>query len=481
MPEGRGGRQSPGLERLRQHLVAGLSTAQAGGGAAAVITPHGGQVVVHGSAAPGEAITPATAFHVCSCSKTFTAAVLSLLVQDGAAGWDLRVADVVPEFRTADEAVNRQMTLRDLASMRIGLSRAGIAEWGMRQDAAKSDRLARARHMELSARFRDRFSYSNLCYVALSLAAERLSGQSFPELVGELTAPLGMQATVSAGFGVEPPAGASPHLPLDGRPMPVRELTGPNSEGSARIHLDGNDALRWLRFLVDGLAGSDAGPLRAAALAKMAAPAAAVAEPDRRLAPEGGACTYGMGFYAAAFLGRRLLRHGGGGRGWRHAMALLPDAGTGVFLMASAESPRIEGLALELLEIANGREPRDWQGEFERAAKDTARGGQEAADALVPRDRRTPPVAVASGVYEHPVTGRAHVRAGDGEAGIAFDDAPDFNAILEPWGGAGYRFRFAEPALREQPLDPPFRLRVEGSGRAQVLRTTWFGDLRRTG
>ena len=483
MPEARGGqrRQPPGLDRLQQHLVSGLTAAQAGGGTAAVITPRGGHVIVHGNAGPGEAVTSATVAHVCSCSKTFTAAVLSLLVQEGTAGWDVRAADVVPEFRTACEAVNRQMTLRDLASMRIGLSRAGIAEWGMRQDVPKRERLARARHMELSAGFRDRFSYSNLCYVALSLAAERLSGRAYPELVRTLAVPLGMQATVSAGFGVEAPTGAVPHLPLDGRPTPVRELTGPNSEGSARIYLNGDDALRWISFLLDGLAGSDAGPLRAAALAEMAAPAAAVPGPDRRLAPEGGDCSYGMGFYTSAFLDQRLLRHAGGGRGWRHAMTLLPDAGTGVFLMASAESPRIEGLALELLEIANGRAPRDWQQEFERAATVAAQAEQQAADALVPRHSAEPPVRIASGVYAHPVTGRVQVAARGGEVRIAFDDAPDFDAVLEPCGGAGYRFRMHEPALREQPLDPPFRLRVEGKGSEQVLRTTWFGDLRRVG
>ena len=125
---------------------------------------------MHGQARPGEPVTRTTVAHVCSCSKTFTAAVLSLLVQEGTAGWDVRAGDVVPEFRTPCEAVNRQMTLRDLASMRIGLSRGGIAEWGMRQDVPKRERLARARHMELSAGFRDRFSYSNLCYIALALA-----------------------------------------------------------------------------------------------------------------------------------------------------------------------------------------------------------------------------------------------------------------------------------------------------------------------
>lgn len=482
MPEPRAGRASPrppDLDRLQQHFVSGLAAAMAGGGAAAVVSPRGEHLIVHGHATTAEPVTPATLFHVCSCSKTFTAAVMSLLVQEGTADWETRVADLVPEFRTRDEAVNRGMTLRDLAAMRIGLSRAGIAEWGMRQDLPKASRLARARHMALAAGFRERFSYSNLCYIALALAAERVSGRPFPQLLRELTAPLGMHETVSAGFGVEPRASAAPHLPVDGRPSAVRDLTGPNSEGSARIHLSGGDALRWLRFLLAGLAGSDAGPLRSARLAEMAEPAASIPEPEGRLAPEGGRCAYGMGFYLATFLGQRLLRHGGGGRGWRHAMALLPDSGTGVFLMASAESPRVEGLALELLEIAHGRSPRDWQGKSADEAAAAARREQEAIDTRFPLHGPETPLAITAGVYAHPVTGRVHVEAGKDTARIVFEDAPDFDAVLEPCGGAVYRFRFAEPALAEQPLDPPFRLRVEGTGREQVLRTTWFDDLER--
>src|SRR5690606_22414879 len=189
----------------------------------------------HGSALARNPLTPATPFHVCSCSKTFTAAVFSRLVYDGVAAWDARVGDVVPEFELADPRANRECSFRDLATLRVGIARDGIAEWGMRQDLPKPARLARARHMPMAAPFRTRFSYSNLCYIALSLAAERLAGKPYPALVRDtLCAPLGMQDSYSAGFDVAPGADAAlPHMPSAGTPVAVRDLTGPNSEGSA--------------------------------------------------------------------------------------------------------------------------------------------------------------------------------------------------------------------------------------------------------
>src|SRR3546814_11751763 len=77
--------------------------------------------------------------------------------------------------------------------MRVGLGRAGIAEWGIRQDIPREARLRHGCELDTVAAFRDRFSYSNLCYIALCLAAERLTGKTYATLVRDLVrAPLGM-------------------------------------------------------------------------------------------------------------------------------------------------------------------------------------------------------------------------------------------------------------------------------------------------
>src|SRR3546814_2563672 len=101
---------------------------------------------------------------------------------------------VIPEFRLSDEGLTKKGTFRDLAGMRVGLTREGVAEWGFRQEVPKEARLERARHMRLSGRFRSDFNYSNLCYIALGLATERLSNRSLNELMLEaIFEPAGME------------------------------------------------------------------------------------------------------------------------------------------------------------------------------------------------------------------------------------------------------------------------------------------------
>src|SRR3546814_14617244 len=89
------------------------------------------------------------------------------------------------------------------------------------------------------------------------------------------------------------------------------------------------------------------------ALATIMSPQTAIGAADLRQAPEGGETAYGMGFVITNFAGGRLLSHGGGGRGWRHMIALLPERQPGVTLMVAAESPLVDGIALDLLEERN--------------------------------------------------------------------------------------------------------------------------------
>src|SRR3546814_13056168 len=81
------------------------------------------------------------------------------------------------------------------------------------------------------------------------------------------------------------------------------------------------------------------------ALATIMSPQTAIGAADLRQAPEGGETAYGMGFVITNFAGGRLLSHGGGGRGWRHLIALLPERQLGVPLRVAAESPHVAGFA----------------------------------------------------------------------------------------------------------------------------------------
>lgn len=423
------------------------------------------------SAAEGIAAATDTLFHICSCSKAFTAAALAELVANGVTSWDSPVQRILPEFAVSDPWIVEHLTIRDLAGMRLGLSRAGIAEWGFRPDAPVLQRLARARGMALDTPFRDRFSYSNLGYIALAALTARLAGMDYARCMEQLVfAPRGLRRA-----RLRPQRDAAlPHLPVDGRMAPVPELTGESSEGSARVHICASDAVSWLAYLLRAARGGEGGamtelfrpqiPLRPTAEARDGLPVA---------------WAYGFGWHISAFKGRTVFNHGGGGRGWRAQAILDPERDSAVMVFAAHEGVGVEALALTLIDLMSGEARSEWESLLAaRAAREAE--ARNATMSLRDGHAGTPiDTGEAAGLYENAVTGRVRIdEDGDGSLRFAAADAPAFDAKLIPVGGDMLGFRFINPAMRLMKNDPPFQARLvrDASGRV-AAETTYFGTL----
>lgn len=461
------------IGRLRD--LAGLvaenvaSGAMAACGAAVV---HGGNYMTYacGDAGGGLPVSTSTLFHICSCSKAFTAAAFAQLVEQGGASWDMPVNEVLPEFVLSDSAITRSCTMRDLAGMRLGLSRDGIAEWGFRPDAPVLARLSRAGGMTFDAPFRDHFCYSNIGYIALAVATARLAGIDYARCMQELVfVPGGLKhAALNPGKNA-----AQPHLPIADRMQPVPELTGDNSQGSARVHLCAQDAAAWLSYMLHAARGAE-GP----AMLQAFQPQIAVRPPMDFNNGLPMALAYGFGWSISSFRGRRLYNHGGGGRGWR-AMALLdPERDTAVMVFASHEGVGAEALALTLLDRVCGETLEDWETLLSvRAARD-AKARNAAMDLRGRSAEGGADLAVARGVYANPITGRVHIETMRSGLHFAAEDAPAFDATLVPFRGSILEFHFENPAMHTMPNDPLFQARLlrMPQGRA-ALETTYFGTL----
>src|SRR3546814_20292728 len=77
----------------------------------------------------------------------FVAAAFSRLVEEGVARWDEPAMRVIPEFRLSDERLTKKVTFRDLAGMRVGPTREGVAEWGYSQEVTKEATLEHVRQL----------------------------------------------------------------------------------------------------------------------------------------------------------------------------------------------------------------------------------------------------------------------------------------------------------------------------------------------
>lgn len=466
---------------LEDHLRTGLTRLQHGGISLAAI--HRGSpilIAIPESDPPGDAlpIGSDTLFHLCSCSKGFLALTFSKLAAEGLISWDDPIAGLIPEMALPDPKARALCTFRDLGCMRTGISRDGIAEWGIDQDLPKARRVARSRHMTMASGFRERFTYSNLAYIAIGLAIERLTGRPLADVQRELLfQPLGMAGVWSGSRESETPENlCRPVVPLGEIPVRVQDLTGANSEGSARIHLTAHAAIQWLEFLLEITSGR-ARSKESTNLAEVFVPQTPIPDADIRWAPEGGSCSYGMGFFISQFQGRRLLHHAGAGRGWRVQCLVLPEADTALLLMASAESARIDGLAFDLMELLldSRRRGWNWSQRMEAAIRRRAEQMQREMARQFPETGEPLP-RVASGYYENPVTGRVKLSAEPGASRLDFESAPIFNSNLLETACGTWIMDIDEPALKPQPLDPLFRLRG-AHDEAGAIDTTYFGRL----
>lgn len=141
---------------------------------------------------------PATAYRIASCTKSFTAAALLKLRDEGALSLDDPVTAHVPEFAavTLPTADSPAVTLRMLLTMSGGLPTDD--PWGDRQEpmtAAEFDALLAA-GLSFDSIPGTAFTYSNLGYALLGRAIETSSGTGYRQFVRErLLDPLGLSGT----------------------------------------------------------------------------------------------------------------------------------------------------------------------------------------------------------------------------------------------------------------------------------------------
>ena len=142
--------------------------------------------------------------HIGSLTKAMTSVLLARLVADGVFtnGWRTTIAEVFPELERKMHASYREVTLDELVRHRSGLAHSATNWWAYRDRDIK-----KRRYRQLKANLRNRpagirgdFLYSNLGYMVAGAMAERVTGQSWEELMRKhLFGPLGMNRS---GFGV---------------------------------------------------------------------------------------------------------------------------------------------------------------------------------------------------------------------------------------------------------------------------------------
>ncbi len=269
-----------------------------------------------------------TVYRVGSISKSVTATMMMVLVQDGLLDVDDQVARYLPAItELPGYPTEDPLTFRDLATHTGGLVREptmrGAADGPM--DRWEEKILASIPLTPVTTDPGTQYSYSNIGYGIMGLAVSRAAGQPFMVLVTErFFRPLGM---TTAGF--RPAPNLERHLAagysvsrdgtIDGE-TPAREHGGrgykvPNGAVYANVY----DLAKFIGAIV-GVRDY----LTEANLDEML----------RIQTPESEQNGYGLGFNIVIDeAGNRIAGHGGSVAGYNASMQFDPDAQIGVVLM----------------------------------------------------------------------------------------------------------------------------------------------------
>jgi CubicO group peptidase (beta-lactamase class C family) len=357
-----------------------------------------------------EPVTPETQFLLCSITKSFTAAGLGLLVDEGRLEWNRPVREVIPEFRLQDALATERLTVRDLLCHRSGLPR---HDWvHMPGDLGGAQMLPLLRHLAPSRELRDVFQYSNLGYMVAGMVTERLSGQSWGDFTTErLLKPLGFK---DFGFTIEALEAADnaarPHAMVGDECMPS-PLWPIRTTSGGGMNVSVADIAKWARFLLDDGKVNGVQLLSVKSLREMCTPHVHMGRSEHA---EIGDSHYGFGLFCENYRGDRTYAHSGSWLGWGTLMTVVPERSTSVVVLTNrAPSAVTSMLTYAVLDHVSGREPVDWFARFQPKRREfIAQQKSERATREDKRRKDTQPSHALDeyvGSYVHPAYGRIEI------------------------------------------------------------------------
>jgi CubicO group peptidase (beta-lactamase class C family) len=322
----------------------------------AVVVVRDGETVLmkgYGSRAAGKdlPIDEDTYLQIASNSKTFSAYLFGMLVDEGLVRWDDPIKKYIPEFHLPDSYVTENVTVEDLLCHRSGLT--GAVPGGFQnRDYTSEALLEDVRTIELSSRFRSANIYSQVGMAILGEVVDRVTNQSWGENIRtRIFEPLGMKDSYTSNLDFEQRVGK--HDTVENIMQPAVKEDGVVSPGTwesigtedlyapaGGIISTMEDMARWIAFRVnDGLYEADQLISRRAIeeIRQVRIPTdfSGLGIPNSFIHPRSGLMGTGFGQYTFEHFGNEVITHNGG---WMYSVVeVIPRENLGVGLFSNAE------------------------------------------------------------------------------------------------------------------------------------------------
>lgn len=356
---------------------------------------------------PDKPVTPETLFYTASTTKSFTAAAVSLLIDDSVnsserLSWQVPLTTLMREdFVLADEYATAHATIEDALSHRTGMPRHDLTYGG--SNVTVQDVVQNLPNLPMTAEIRTRFQYCNMMYIVVSHFIEKWTGMWLGDFLRtRIYEPLSMSSTFfslpdakrSAASGG--PSLATPYYWINKTRtyQAVASLDAPQESGCGATISNVLDYTKWLRCMMTMSA-----PLSPAGHCALRSPriiSAPITE-----APTGfrGSDAYALGWEISNYRGEVMNWHSGVLPGFTSVMIYFPRLQWGVTMMANG-GQAIQSLLFELIDDMLGipAEKRfDWAPVLERIESlglETLKNGKRAAYPNAPKEKDSIPLAL---------------------------------------------------------------------------------------
>jgi CubicO group peptidase (beta-lactamase class C family) len=447
------------LEGIRRDWqIPGMAVSLVKDGAAVMAKGYGVRVAGKPDAVDGD-----TLYSIGSCTKSFTAAALGILVDEGKLTWDDPVIKHLPDFAVADPWLTERITVRDALAHRLGLKRATPLYISL--NFSQRELVQKMRDYETAAPFRSDFVYDNAQYTLAGALVEAISGMPWSQFVQtRIFDPLGMTRSRTRyldTLALDNRAGGHTLANLDlvnvGSAMIGEVVEVPwqdiGYEPAGSIASSADDLSRWLIMLLNGGSYNGQQILSAKTVADLHSPQIVSVHPENSpfapmamLGSPTNFWTYGMGFYIIDYRGCKMVIGGGQIRAHNTLFVLFPALDFGCSILANTESTVAHiATAFVIADMLLGATDRDWNAEFLGAAAMLRQSADAEAQAAVaarkPGTQPSQALETRAGSYFSPLYDQITVQDGVLRYGSGYAGA------LEHWHDDTYLARWDDVSL----------------------------------
>ena len=320
--------------------------------------------------ANGDPVTADTIFDIASLTKSFTAALLTLQIDQGKYTWDTPVHTLYPQFQVYNPKTTEEFAVRDLIAHDSGLPADALDGLGNFGYSAEANMNA-VRFIKPVAPFRSVFAYQDVFLEFARQIIQESSGESYTaNLHRYLFGPLGMsdsytrtEPVLNQLTNVAQPfqyyLGQNYPYPKDSPYLSKIWELNPGLAGGG-IHSSAVDMAKWLIFnMNNGLAGN-VQLISEKNMDYIHSPQTVIAKSASGAVEQ----AYGEGWYIdkQEYAPYTVLYHPGGGTGTHAFMAYIPEKKIGIVILTNQWGNKVpEALYQRFFDLYFHRSPMlDW-------------------------------------------------------------------------------------------------------------------------